>query len=96
MDMGKVVLDDRVADDVSLSGQFACRIAIKRNEAAFVKAMQTWNFSDMGDGLHWVGVVPGPDRLRFMGMTSRYVALISDFSLAEAETVNVSASEAVN
>ncbi|MCM2289590.1 MAG: ABC transporter ATP-binding protein [Sulfuritalea sp.] len=85
MDMGKVVLDDRVADDVSLSGQFACRISIKRNEAAFVKAMRTWNFTDLGNGLEWVGVVPGPDRLRFMGMTSRYVALISDFSLAEAE-----------
>ncbi len=84
MDMGKVVLDDRVADDVSLSGQFACRISIKRNEAAFVKAMQTWNFRDIGNGLEWEGEVPGPDRLRFMGMTSRYVALISDYSLREA------------
>jgi ABC-2 type transport system ATP-binding protein len=83
MDMGKVVLDDRVADDVSLSGQFACRITIKRNEAAFVKAMQTWGFRDIGNGLEWEGEVPGPDRLRFMGMTSRYVALISDYSLQE-------------
>ena len=83
MDMGKVVLDDRVADDVSLSGQFACRISIKRNEAAFVKAMQTWGFRDLGNGLEWEGEVPGPDRLRFMGMTSRYVALISDYSLQE-------------
>ena len=83
MDMGKVVLDDRVADDVSLSGQFACRITIKRNEAAFVKAMQTWGFRDLGNGLEWEGDVPGPDRLRFMGMTSRYVALISDYSLQE-------------
>ncbi|MBI5901264.1 MAG: ABC transporter ATP-binding protein [Rhodocyclales bacterium] len=96
MDLGKVVLDDRVADDVSLSGQFACRIAIKRNEAAFLKAMQTWNFRDTGNGLEWVGVVPGPDRLRFMGMTSRYVALISDFSLAEAEGAGVGAGETVN
>ena len=83
MDMGKVVLDDRVADDVSLSGQFACRIVIKRGEAAFAKAMQAWNFRDLGNGLEWKGVVPGPDRLRFMGMTSRYVALISDYSLEE-------------
>ena len=83
MDMGKVVLDDRVADDVSLSGQFSCRISIKRNEAAFVKAMQTWGFRDLGNGLEWEGDVPGPDRLRFMGMTSRYVALISDYSLQE-------------
>ena len=83
MDMGKVVLDDRVADDVSLSGQFACRIAIKRSEAAFAKAMQTWKFRDLGNGMEWEGVVPGPDRLRFMGMTSRYVALISNYSLEE-------------
>ena len=87
MDMGKVVLDDRVADDVSLSGQFACRISIKRSEAAFAKAMLAWNFSDTGNGLEWVGVVPGPDRLRFMGMTSRYVALISDFALAEEKVM---------
>ncbi|MBI3094480.1 MAG: ABC transporter ATP-binding protein [Rhodocyclales bacterium] len=84
MDMGKLVLDDRVADDVSLSGQFACRISLKRSEAAFAKAMQAWNFRDLGAGLEWEGVVPGPDRLRFMGMTSRYVALISDYSLHEA------------
>ena len=83
MDMGKVVLDDRVADDVSLSGHFACRIAIKRSEAAFAKAMQNWNFRDLGNGMEWEGVVPGPDRLRFMGMTSRYVALISNYSLEE-------------
>ena len=48
MDMGKVVLDDRVADDVSLSGQFACRISIKRSEPAFAKAMQAWNFREIG------------------------------------------------
>ena len=83
MDMGKVVLDDRVADDVSLSGQFACRISIKRSEPAFAKAMQAWQFRDLGNGLEWEGTVPGPDRLRFMGMTSRYVALISDYSLQE-------------
>jgi ABC-2 type transport system ATP-binding protein len=85
MDMGKVVLDDRVADDVSLSGQFACRITIKRSEPAFAKAMQAWQFRDLGNGLDWEGKVPGPDRLRFMGMTSRYVALISDYSLQELE-----------
>ena len=85
MDMGKVVLDDKVADDVSLSGQFNCRIAIKRSEPAFTKAMATWNFRDTGNGLEWAGEVPGPDRLRFIGMTSRYVALISDFTLNESK-----------
>ncbi len=87
MDMGKVVLDDRVADDVSLSGTFGCRISIKRSEAAFTKAMLAWNFRDLGNGLEWEGDVPGPDRLRFIGMTSRYVALISDFSLQEARVM---------
>jgi ABC-2 type transport system ATP-binding protein len=45
--------------------------------------MLAWNFRDLGNGLEWEGDVPGPDRLRFMGMTSRYVALISDYSLRE-------------
>jgi hypothetical protein len=34
--------------------------------------------------------VAGPDRLRFLGMTSRYVALIADLSLGEAEKVSPS------
>jgi ABC-2 type transport system ATP-binding protein len=86
LDMGKVVLDDRVADDVSLVGRLDCRIVVKRAEPAFAKAMASWHFTDRsGGGLEWSGAVAGPDRLRFMGMTSRYVALISDISLKEAD-----------
>ncbi len=83
LDMGKVVLDDRVADDISLSGLLACRISVKRTEAALAKALGSWNFKDLGDGLEWQGTVAGPDRLRFLGMTSRYVALISNMSMTE-------------
>ena len=83
MDMGKVVLDDRVADDMSLAGLLACRISVKRPEPAFAKALGSWNFADLGDGLEWQGTVAGPDRLRFLGMTSRYVALISNISMTE-------------
>ncbi|MBK7901317.1 MAG: ABC transporter ATP-binding protein [Azonexus sp.] len=83
LDMGKVVLDDRVADDVSLAGVLTCRIVVKRAEPAFAKALGAWNFADRGGGLVWEGTVSGPDRLRFHGMVSRYVALISDISLAE-------------
>ena len=83
LDMGKVVLDDRVADDVSLSGVLACRIRVKRREPAFEKAMAGWAFRGDADGLIWQGEVAGPDRLRFLGMTSRYVALIAELSLAE-------------
>jgi ABC-2 type transport system ATP-binding protein len=83
--MGKVVLDDKVADDVSLSGMLDCRIEVKRSEPAFVKAIGAWNFRDSGGGLVWEGSVAGPDRLRFLGMVSRYVALVSYISLTETE-----------
>jgi ABC-2 type transport system ATP-binding protein len=83
LDMGKVVLDDRVADDVSLTGRLHCRIAVKRAEPALAKALSAWNFSDLDEGLLWEGDVAGPDRLRFLGMTSRYVALITDISMTE-------------
>ncbi|MBI4755847.1 MAG: ABC transporter ATP-binding protein [Betaproteobacteria bacterium] len=85
LDMGKVVLDDRVADDVSLTGMLACRICVKRFEPALAKALGSWNFNDLGGGLEWQGTVAGPDRLRFLGMTSRYVALISDISMTETQ-----------
>jgi ABC-2 type transport system ATP-binding protein len=83
MDMGKVVLDDKVADDVSLTGRLACRIVIKRFEPAFAKAIDAWQFSPSGDQLVWEGRIAGPDRLRFLGMISRYTALVSDISLTE-------------
>ena len=85
LDMGRVVLDDRVADDVSLTGLLACRISAKRVEPAFIKALGTWDFRDLGGSLEWEGTVAGPDRLRFIGMTSRYVALISNLSMTEVE-----------
>ncbi len=89
LDMGKVVLDDRVADDVSLAGLLDCRIRVKRAEPAFAKALTSWNFRASADGLEWTGEVAGPDRLRFLGMTSRYVALIADLSFSEAEKVSL-------
>lgn len=83
MDMGKVVLDDRVADDVTLTGTLACRIVIKRFEPAFAKAIDAWQFVASDDRLVWTGQVAGPDRLRFLGVVSRYTALVSDIALTE-------------
>jgi ABC-2 type transport system ATP-binding protein len=74
MDMGKVVLDDRVADDVSLSGQFACRIAIKRASRPSPRPCRPGTSATSATAWNGRAKVPGPDRLRFMGMTSRYVA----------------------
>jgi ABC-2 type transport system ATP-binding protein len=83
LDRGKVVLDDRVADDVSLTSMLACRLVLRRPEASIAKALSGWNFTDMGAGLEWHGKVAGPDRLRFLGMISRYVGVLTTISLDE-------------
>ena len=83
MDMGKVVLDDKVEDAVSLTATLACRIVISRFEPAFAKALDGWKFTSNEDKTIWQGQIAGPDRLRFLGIISRYTALVSDLSLAE-------------
>ena len=83
MDMGKVVLDDKVEDAISLTATLACRIVISRFEPAFAKALDGWKFTSNEDQTVWQGQIAGPDRLRFLGIISRYTALVSDLSLAE-------------
>ncbi|MDD5329196.1 MAG: ABC transporter ATP-binding protein [Sulfuricella sp.] len=85
MDRGKVVLDDRVADDASLSGKLACRLTLRRPEEAIAKALAGWSFRDTGNGTEWEGLIAGPDRLRFLGMLSRYVGLLARMSMEEIE-----------
>ena len=76
MDQGRIVLDDHVEDAVGLDSRLLCRIGLMREEPAFVKAVTEWGFHRCGDDLHWEGVVAGPDRLRFLGMVSRYAGLV--------------------
>lgn len=83
LDMGKIVLDDKVADDVSLSGRLRCRIEARRFDEALAKALAGWHFERVDDTLVWQGTVAGPDRLRFLGMLSRYVALVKAISWQE-------------
>lgn len=83
LDRGKVVLDDRVADDVSLTGMLACHLSLRRPEETIAKALISWNFRDAGGGVEWQGAVAGPDRLRFLGMLSRYVGLLTSIRLDE-------------
>lgn len=83
LDMGKIVLDDRVADDVSLTNRLDCRLVARRNDPALAKALSTWNFTADGQGLIWQGEVAGVDRLRFLGMLSRYSALVKELSWQE-------------
>lgn len=83
LDRGKVVLDDRVADDVSLTGMLACRLSLRRAEESIARALQGWNFRESSNGLEWQGSVAGADRLRFIGMISRYVGILTSIRLDE-------------
>ncbi|MBM4780325.1 MAG: ABC transporter ATP-binding protein [Archangiaceae bacterium] len=82
LDRGKVVLDDRVAD-APLTGKLACTVVLRRADAAIAKALGEWGFVATSEGLEWSGSVAGADRLRFMGMLSRYVGLLTRVSLEE-------------
>lgn len=87
LDMGKVVLDDSVTDDVALSGMLVARVTSKRPEPALAKALALWEFRALdADQTQWEGMVAGPDRLRFLGMVSRYVSVVSHVSVSEVES----------
>jgi len=84
LDQGVVVLDDRVADLVDLSSRLRCRIMLTRADKAFGRAVSPWGFLSGDGGRTWEGWVAGPDRLRFLGMLSRYAALLAGISMVEA------------
>ncbi len=87
MDTGRVVLDDKVADDAALTDRLLCRVILKRFEPAFAKAIAGWHLQSNETNTVWEGTIAGPDRLRFLGVLSRYTALISDMSLTEKRDV---------
>lgn len=83
MDGGRVVLDDKVQDAVSMAGLLSCRLTIGRADEAFARAVGEWHFQDAGGGCVWQGEVAGPDRLRFLGMISRYAGLLTGIHMQE-------------
>lgn len=85
MDQGEIVLDDRVADLVEMSSQLHCTVGLIRKEDAFAKTIKEWGFSGSDDGKTWKGVIAGPDRLRFLGVLSRYAALLANIQLNEVK-----------
>jgi ABC-2 type transport system ATP-binding protein len=84
MDQGRIVLNDHVADQVDMSSLLDCRLILTRASSAFAETMREWGFTDTGEGLIWTGQVSGPDRLRFLGVLSRYAALLQGIRLEEA------------
>ncbi|MDP2430534.1 MAG: ABC transporter ATP-binding protein [Pseudomonadota bacterium] len=83
LDMGRIVLDDRVADDVALAGKVRCRLVLRRAEPAIAKTLAEWGLVGDGDGLAWQGAIAGPDRLRFLGMLARYVGVLTHIEMEE-------------
>jgi ABC-2 type transport system ATP-binding protein len=85
MDMGRVVLDDRVAEETTLSAIYQCHLTLLRPDAAIAKTLAGWQFVDRRDGVEWHGLVAGPDRLRFLGTVTRYVGLLTRIELSEVD-----------
>ena len=83
MDSGQVVLNDHVADQMDMNSVLQCRLTLVRDNAAFAETVREWGFTDTGDGVLWQGQVSGPDRLRFLGVLSRYAALLKGIQLEE-------------
>jgi ABC-2 type transport system ATP-binding protein len=52
-------------------------------EPAFARAVEEWGFCSSAGGLEWTGEVAGADRLRFLGMLSRYAGILSAVDLRE-------------
>ncbi|MES9868491.1 MAG: ABC transporter ATP-binding protein [Sedimenticola sp.] len=88
MDQGVVVLDDRVEDAVDLNSRLHCRIELIRADEAFAKSIQSWGFRVLADGAAWEGTVAGPDRLRFLGMLSRYAGVLKAIHMDEMAQVS--------
>jgi ABC-2 type transport system ATP-binding protein len=84
LDQGRVVLDDRVADLVDMASRLRCSVGLLRPDPAFARAIAAWRFDSGDDGHTWSGWVAGPDRLRFLGVLSRYAALLASIRMDEA------------
>ena len=83
MDQGRIVLNDHVDDQVDMSSMLDSKLTLAK-ASAFAETVREWGFVDTGEGLVWHGQVAGPDRLRFLGVLSRYAALLKGIQLQEA------------
>jgi ABC-2 type transport system ATP-binding protein len=81
LDRGNIVLDDRVADQVDMESLLDVRVTLSRADSAFAATVQEWGFKQRQQGVMWEGQIAGPDRLRFLGVLSRYAGLLQKVSL---------------
>lgn len=83
LDQGNIVLNDHVAEQIDLASVLVCCLTLNRASSAFAETIREWGFSDSEDGHVWSGQIAGPDRLRFLGVLSRYAGLIKGIQLGE-------------
>jgi ABC-2 type transport system ATP-binding protein len=83
LDQGKVVLDDQVADQVDMDSVLDCEVKLIRAEPAFAATIEEWGFASSDKGITWKGEVAGPDRLRFLGVLSRYAGILNGITMQE-------------
>jgi ABC-2 type transport system ATP-binding protein len=95
LDQGRIVLNDHVADQIDMTSLLDCRLTLTRASSAFAETVREWGFSDSGEGLVWTGQVSGPDRLRFLGVLSRYAALLKGIQLEESREADEGAVHAL-
>jgi ABC-2 type transport system ATP-binding protein len=86
LDQGNIVLDDHVADQIDLDSVLVCCLTLSRADSAFAGTIREWGFVGSDDGRIWQGEIAGPDRLRFLGVLSRYAALLKGIQLDENHT----------
>ena len=83
LDRGTIVLNDHVDDQVELGSVLDGCIRLTRPHSAFAETVREWGFQEEEEGTVWRGIVAGPDRLRFLGVLSRYAGLIAGIQLEE-------------
>ena len=86
LDHGDIVLNDHVADQIDLDSVLDCCLTLARADSAFAETIREWGFVDSEGGRVWRGEIAGPDRLRFLGVLSRYAALLKGIQLNENST----------
>jgi ABC-2 type transport system ATP-binding protein len=85
LESGRVTVDDRVAATADLNIISSCSLTLYRADEAFARAIQPWGFTDLAGGLEWQGEVAAADRLRFLGLLSRYSSILKNLRLDDED-----------
>ena len=70
-------------DQIDLDSVLECCLLLTRSDSAFAETIREWGFVESEGGRVWSGEIAGPDRLRFLGVLSRYAALLRGIQLDE-------------